>query len=215
MRIFLFLIFFILISRIINIAARLAAGGFPLDKSGWEWWAMRGIIVVIAATIVVWISRRFVDKKSAKSLGLNFDFTALKDFMTGAVLSSLMVAVIFAILYYAGLVEITGINMKHSGFSLVLWLMIWFWGTGLAVGRSEELVFRGYLLQNLKEGIGLVWAVIISCFFYGLVHMSNPNSSILSGILIALLGFVRIFGWLRTGQLWLSMGMHASWNFFQ
>jgi membrane protease YdiL (CAAX protease family) len=121
----------------------------------------------------------------------------------------------FAILFYAGMIEVTGIGIKKLGFSFVLWLILWFWGTGLAVGWSEELIFRGYLLQNLKEGIGLVWAVVLSCVFYGAVHMANPNSSLLSGILIAILGYVRIFGWLRTGQLWLSMGMHASWNFFQ
>jgi membrane protease YdiL (CAAX protease family) len=60
-----------------------------------------------------------------------------------------------------------------------------------------------------------VWAVVVSCILYGLMHMSNPNSTCLSGTLIAVIGFLRILGWLRTGQLWLSMGMHAGWNFFQ
>ena len=26
---------------------------------------------------------------------------------------------------------------------------------------------------------------------------------------------MRLYGYLRTSQLWLSMGMHAGWNFFQ
>ena len=63
--------------------------------------------------------------------------------------------------------------------------------------------------------MGLFWAVLISCLLYGLLHMSNPNSTLLSGLLIAFFGYLRIFGWLRTGQLWLSMGMHAGWDFFQ
>jgi len=50
---------------------------------------------------------------------------------------------------------------------------------------------------------------------FGIIHMLNLNSTWLSGVLIAILGFLRIFGWLRSGQLWLSMGMHAGWNFFQ
>jgi len=45
--------------------------------------------------------------------------------------------------------------------------------------------------------------------------MSNPDSTVFSGVLIAIFGFLRIFGWLRTNQLWLSIGMHAGWNFFQ
>ncbi len=94
-------------------------------------------------------------------------------------------------------------------------LVLWLFGIGLAVGWSEELAFRGYLLQNMRDGMGLFWAVLISCILYGLLHMSNPNSTVLSGLLIAGFGFLRIFGWLRTGQLWFSMGMHVGWNFFQ
>jgi membrane protease YdiL (CAAX protease family) len=90
-----------------------------------------------------------------------------------------------------------------------------FFGIGFATGYSEELGFRGYILQNLSDGIGLMWAVVVSCIFYGIMHMTNPNSTLLSGVLIALFGFLRIFGLLRTGQLWLSIGMHAGWNFFQ
>jgi membrane protease YdiL (CAAX protease family) len=76
-------------------------------------------------------------------------------------------------------------------------------------------VFRGYLLQNLGDGIGIFWAVAIMSIYYGLIHMSNPNSTLLAGTIITIFGFLRIFPWLRTRQLWLGMGMHAGWNFFQ
>lgn len=67
----------------------------------------------------------------------------------------------------------------------------------------------------MKDGMGMFWAVLISCILYGLLHISNPNSTLLSGVLVAVFGCLRIFGWLRSGQLWLSMGMHAGWDFFQ
>ena len=49
----------------------------------------------------------------------------------------------------------------------------------------EELVFRGYLLQNMIDGLGTLWAVIISCILYGVVHHSNPNAGLLSSAIIA------------------------------
>jgi len=70
-------------------------------------------------------------------------------------------------------------------------------------------------LQNLTEGLGLKAAVLLSCFLYGLVHAFNPDAGLLSTAIIVLFGFLRIYGYLSTQQLWLPMGMHIGWNFFQ
>ncbi len=83
------------------------------------------------------------------------------------------------------------------------------------IGWWEELVFRGYLLQNMIEGMGQIWALLASCVLYGVVHSMNPSASLLSSGIIVLFGFLRIYGFLATHQLWLFMGMHIGWNFFQ
>lgn len=178
-------------------------------------WAFRGILVVITATLVVWIFRRFIDKKSFTSLGLKLNGLAVSDLFVGFILSGCMVGIVFVILSVSGFLEIEAIGWTGSTLLPAIEIFLWFLVIGAAVGWSEELGFRGYILQNLSEGIGLVWAVAVSCLLYGVMHMSNPNSTWLSGLLIAVIGFLRIFGWLRTEQLWLSMGMHAGWNFFQ
>lgn len=43
----------------------------------------------------------------------------------------------------------------------------------------------------------------------------NPNATILSSTIIVGFGFLCIYGYLTTKMLWLSMGMHIGWNFFQ
>jgi hypothetical protein len=149
------------------------------------------------------------------SLGLKFHGRALLDIVVGFALSGFMVGIVFVVLLHFKFLEITEISWSGNGISPILEIFLWFLGVGAAVAWSEELGFRGYILQNLGEGMGIVWAIAMSCILYGLMHMSNPNSTLLSGVLIAVIGYLRIFGWLRTGQLWLSMGMHAGWNFFQ
>lgn len=178
-------------------------------------WIFRGLVVVISATLLVWLFRRFLDRKTFVSLGVKPGLAAVWDGLAGFILSGLMVSAVFLILLLSGLLEVRGIGWREVGLSPVLEILLWFLGIGAAVAWSEELGFRGYILQNLGEGIGIIWAVVVSCIIYGLMHMANPNSTLLSGLLIAVIGFLRIFGWLRTGQLWLSMGMHAGWNFFQ
>jgi membrane protease YdiL (CAAX protease family) len=178
-------------------------------------WALRGVVVIFIVTLAVWFSRRFFDKRSFKSLGLKLNLLGIGDLIAGFILSGIMMGIIFGTLLYSGMLEVQSVNWSGSGIAVIVTIFLWFFGIGAAVGWSEELAFRGYLLQNLGEGIGLRWAVILSCLLYGAGHMSNPNSTWLSGTLIAAIGFLRIFGWLSSGQLWLSMGMHAGWNFFQ
>ncbi len=211
-RILLFLIVAIFISASFNLGVKLL-GGPPEDATVSI--VVRGVFVIFMATVAVWVGRRFLDKKSITSLGLKFDRQAVLDILAGLVLSGIMVGLVFVTLFYFGFLQVTDVGWTGRGTSPVIGTLLWFFGIGVAVAWSEELVFRGYLLQNLRDGTGIVWATTIMCVFYGIVHMPNPNSTWLSGTLIALIGFVRIFGWLRSGQLWLSMGMHAGWNFFQ
>lgn len=212
-RILIFIFLFILTSRILSNVTLKVIG--HLDKTAWSWWVVRGFVVIVASSVVVWIVRKYVDKRTFISLGLRLDDLAMKDFFAGLVISGLMIGTIFVILLISGLLEVKEVSWSSGGIYGVFEILLWFFGIGLAVGWSEELVFRGYLLQNMRDGMGMFWAVIISCILYGLLHMSNPNSTLLSGILIAVFGYLRIFGWLRSSQLWLSMGMHAGWDFFQ
>jgi len=212
-RLLLFLIAVPIVSRILNPLIKPVFGGTLEDDM--VRWIFRGVLVVITATLVVWISRRYLDKKAFVSLGLRFNGLAVWDALTGFVLSGLMLGIAFVVLRYFNLLEVQEISWNGNGISPFLEIFLWFIGIGAAVAWSEELVLRGYILQNLGEGIGIVWAVVVSCLLYGVMHMTSPNSSWLSGTLIAVIGFLRVFGWLRTGQLWLSMGMHAGWNFFQ
>ena len=210
-RISIFFVVYIVFSRVLTKVAFNIIGRF--DRTTWNWWVVRGFLVIIAGTIVVWLVRKFIDKKSFVSLGLRFNSLAVKDFFIGLGISGVMIGTLYGIFFISGFLVITKIGWSSST-SGVLGIIFWFFGIGLAIAWSEELAFRGYVLQNLKEGLGIKWAVIISCALYGLLHMSNPNSTILSGIIIAIIGYLRIYGWLRTQQLWLSMGMHAGWDFF-
>jgi membrane protease YdiL (CAAX protease family) len=212
-RLLAFAIIFMLLNAVVSILLRFAFGGPTKDKT----WAtvLLGIFLVITATSAVYLCRRYFDKKSFSSLGLQTTRASVADLFFGFFLSGLMIALIFLAFIAFGWIKFEDIAWPSAG--AVDWakLFLLFIGVGATVGWWEELVFRGYLLQNLKEGLGLRWAIGLSCLLYGVIHLLNPNARLLSAVIIALIGYLRIFGWLRTGQLWLSMGMHAGWNFFQ
>ncbi|MBP50856.1 MAG: hypothetical protein CMA68_02090 [Euryarchaeota archaeon] len=72
---------------------------------------------------------------------------------------------------------------------------------------SEELFFRGYLLDSISRMHGQWPAILISALIFGLVHL-DPFT-----IGLATIGGV-IYGWIRirTGSLLPGIAAHAMWN---
>lgn len=170
------------------------------------------VIIAMTATPAVYLARRWFDKQSFVSLGLRVDKFAVGDVLFGFILSGVMAGSVFLAMWALGFID--NVHIAIGGWTavqalagaLLIMTLVGFW---------EELVFRGYLLQNMAEGLGMNKAIIISCLLYGVVHSANPNATMLSTAIIVLFGYLRIYGYLSTGQLWLSIGMHTGWNFFQ
>jgi len=168
-------------------------------------------VVATVATLLIPFARRYLDERSVVSLGLRFDGFAVKDLVFGWLLSGLMAGTFFLILLAMGRLTVTGYGWSVAW---VLPLLAYF-VLDVIVGWWEELFFRGYLFDNMVAGMGVSLAILVSCVLYGLVHALNPNAGVLSSCIIVVFGFLRLFGLLTTKQLWLSMGMHMGWNFFQ
>jgi len=76
---------------------------------------------------------------------------------------------------------------------------------------DEELVFRGYGLDALRDAYGLPVAVVLSTLLYARYHgpgWRNLLGLSAFGLFLALLR-------LRTGSLWLPVGTHLAWNLMQ
>ena len=189
-----------------------AFGGLPQDPTYKT--LARTFIVAFAGTGGLYIGHIVVDKTKFSSLGLAFNQTALKDFAFGLLISLLMIFLFFALQLSLGLIEFSRITLgAEDGISLID-LIVTFLAIGLFVGWFEEILYRGILYQNMEEGLGLQVAVALSCLVYWLTYMlNNGDATWTGGLVIVALGGMRLLGFLRTRQLWLSMGLHAGWNF--
>lgn len=204
------LLFFVLLAGIsvaLQLTTRAMLGSLPAGGT-----LVFGLIAV-AATVAVYLARRFLDRKSFVSLGLGNAAIAWKDLAFGFALSGTMAASIFLLMWVSGLV--TGVRLTWGDGGMTAALLLAALVPTIFIGYWEELVTRGYLFQNMREGMGPGLAIVVSCLLYGFMHAANPNASVLSTVIIMLFGFLRLYGYLATGLLWLSMGMHIGWNFFQ
>jgi uncharacterized protein len=79
-----------------------------------------------------------------------------------------------------------------------------------AVG--EEMLFRGYGFQVLVKGIGPFATILPVAVLFGLAHSQNLNFGPLAFLNTVLWGVVLGFAYLRSGDLWLPIGLHFGWN---
>lgn len=173
------------------------------------------IAQVVLPILLVVAFRRWLDKKTVASLGLETEKGWLRDLILGMAVGIILISAIFAIEYFAGWVSVTvhfGIK-GMSGFfivSMIVFLLLMF-----LVAVSEELVFRGYILQNLGIGGGLLVGVIGSSILFGLAHSLNPGFTWLIGLNLILAGLFLGYSYVVTGSLWFPIGWHLTWNYFQ
>lgn len=179
-------------------------------------------ILAVTATAAVYIARRYLDKKSFVSLGLRFDRYALLDIVSGVLNSALLMASVYFCMLWLGLIEFQGFSWwtetagAGTTFQLAIVPVVLLVVYKLSiVAWWEELVFRGYLLQNMIAGLGLTSSVVLASLIFGFGHGFNPDATLLSSVLIALITPQLIYAYLKTEQLWLPMGLHLGWNFFQ
>jgi hypothetical protein len=121
---------------------------------------------------------------------------------------------VFAFEWGVGWLRIDNV-MWREGSTTTLITIAYVLVTFIAVGFYEELLFRGYRLQNLIEGLNLTWALVISSAIFALEHLPNPHSSLASTLGLFGSGIFLAYAWMRTGRLWLPIGLHIGWNFFE
>ncbi|HEU0118948.1 MAG TPA: CPBP family intramembrane glutamic endopeptidase [Bryobacteraceae bacterium] len=77
---------------------------------------------------------------------------------------------------------------------------------------GEELIFRGYPFQMLAGRYGTFQILLPAAVLFAAAHAGNLNSSPLGLFNTFLWGVLLGYAVLRSGDLWLSTGIHFGWN---
>lgn len=170
---------------------------------------------MFSTTLSVILARRFLDKRTFSSLGLAWDVKAGQDLALGFLIAALMMTLVFGIEFIAGWARPEDISWHSKSLGLVLLEMLGWLGLFLSIGWSEELLSRGYQLVNLKESLGNWRAALITSLFFAALHAFNPGAHLNSFLGLTLSGMLFAFCAFRSGRLWLPIGLHVGWNFFE
>lgn len=214
-RILIFAILLIAFNAGLMFGVRSILGALPAQ--GTLWFFLLGI----AATSAAFITTKYIGKQPIISLGLKRNL-AIKDLLVGILISALIMLCMYVTLLGLGYIQFDGFSWwKDDSHTLAnlsyasIWTALAIFFQFIVVAWWEELAFRGIILQNIARGLNIKWGVLISTLGFGLIHAGNPNATVLSTVLIMIITFQLVYAYLKSGQLWLPIGLHLGWNFFQ
>jgi uncharacterized protein len=181
-----------------------AQGPFALIGLGLAEFA--GLVVVL----LVW---RWLDHRSIRELGLDAPHSGRR-WLKGAGVATLMMG--FVALVWYTLVDGATWDSNPDPLRAALVLVVGLLGFVIQ-GPAEEVLFRGYILENVRSRFGWRWAVVVSSLGFGLLHAPNPGFGFLPFVNLVLFGVATALYRLRIdeGQLWGVFGIHTVWNWLQ
>ena len=176
------------------------------------------IITYILFLIILpsWGRNRWKSKHLFESIGLDFKdkFKALKIFFNGFIFSFFLLLIFYFLIFLFGWVD--SINFINYGALLNAILLV------VGIVLAEEIVFRGWLLEEMVLLFGLRRGVIYQSAIFSLAHY-RTDIDLISSVLF--LTGLFLFGLVLTlrrtidrGSLWGCVGLHggfvAIWYLF-
>lgn len=182
------------------------------------------LVTGFAMIASVWLCAQYLDRRPVPDLGLHIKGVWVLEYVLGLLASAVAMLFIFITEWSFGWLTVDEYawNVFHS--NAYIWYIIGYLVLMMFIGFYEELMFRGYQLTNLLEGLAtgkndkkgaVIGAILISSASFGFVHLSNPHASWLSALNIMSAGIMLAIPFFVTGRLGLSIGLHAGWNFVE
>ena len=187
----------------------------PIERQDDQYYLVTWEIVkLVCVTISVFLVIRIFDESDIAEIGLKLDHRTLSDFLFGFIIVFLIFALEFLFVLATGWIRVEQVAWKTLSFNGVFWNILVTLVVFIFVGWSEELLARGFHLRIISKGFNRPLGIILSSAIFSYMHRNNPGMTLGGLIFIFLAGIMMSIAFLRTGQLWLAIGLHTGWDFF-
>ncbi|MDY6923511.1 MAG: type II CAAX endopeptidase family protein [Pseudomonadota bacterium] len=191
--------------------------GFITPGGGADGWPQLAYELAAAfglGSVLLLLWARLFERRGPSALGLNAKGPVR--FLRGYLLGLAFLLTVVGVIWAAGGYVVEGAGAFGSAAVGPALLPIGVLLLGFIIqGSSEELLFRGWLMQLIASRHGLWIAVVANSALFALAHAGNiePSKELYVGLAnIVLFGlFISLYA-VREGSLWGVCGWHAAWN---
>ena len=163
-------------------------------------------IITILLPILAW---KITTKRKLSDMGFTPIKSDYKELLAGLIFGIASISVVFAAIVLSGQAEITTWK-PHFAVSQLLYLLIF-----ILVGFAEELLSRGYIMSVLRQTKSIAAIMIVPSVIFALLHSFNAGIGIIPYINLTLVGILFSYMYLKSGNIWMPIGYHITWNYFQ
>jgi uncharacterized protein len=194
--------------------AELVLGRLPLD-------AYRGLNAVstiafdIGMLIVAFVATFIMARFEHRSFAI-YGIPKIREllgpkFWIGAAWGFAMPTAVIVLIAIGDGYRVHGLNV--TGAEVVKYAVLWIVANFL-IGAGEEILFRGYFLYTLADGIGFWAAAILEATGFGALHyFTKPYERWEDWVAVTLITIFIQLAFRRTGSLAFPIGMHAAFDF--
>jgi membrane protease YdiL (CAAX protease family) len=150
-----------------------------------------------------------IEGRSFEDYGLPWRRAFCVQFWQGAAISFVSITALLFTLRLAGAFSFGSLALHGAD----IWKYGIFWSLPFFLAAVlEDFLYRGYLLFTLTTGIGFWPAAVVSSLLMGGAHYFNPGGHGLGPFITFIFCLVTCLIVRRTGDLWMAMGLHATWD---
>ncbi len=154
------------------------------------------------------LSYRFYCRRIEGREAFEFGFGgAIPEALAGVLVGAGLVGATVAVMVGVGAYSITSFNGAY-----VLMFSIVLFGTGALM---QEIIIRLLIFRLTEEMVGTWAGIVVASIIFGVMHMANPNQSLLSAFTLIVTSFMLFGAFVLTRRIWLVWGIHFGWNMFQ
>ena len=162
-------------------------------------------IIMIAVPVMAWRLMRH----SMAEMGLAPPKRGGRELWVGMIFGIVNISVVFGLVLLEGNARIVSLTPVFSGQAA------WWIFTFIMVGFAEEIMNRGFFMSTLRRTNNMYLIVLAPSVIFGCIHLSNPNVTVISMLNIILVGVLFSYMYIKSGNIWMCIGYHITWNIFQ
>ena len=183
-----------------------------IDRFDYRYWS-----APLAALAALALMAR-LEQRTVASFGFNKPRKAFRELVIGFIIGGTTMSLIVGIMSACGWYHGRPMPLTSS----LMWGLASTLAIFFALAIYEEVVYRGYFFQTLERRWGADIAFAATMVTFGLTHLAVrvPGASVSLKIIGALsiaveAGILFAAAYLLTRRLWLPIGIHCAWNFFE
>ncbi len=160
----------------------------------------------LAVLVAAWVMVRFIDRRPFITLGFMPNHV-VRDFVLGVCIGITWLGLSVLVLWIMGYVSL-------RPFFAFSWSILGWAAFALVFNTlTQEVLVRSYIFQTIQSQTNFIWAIVISALLFMAMHVGVYAGAWLPAVNVFIAGVLFGVAYYLTGNLWLPMAIHFTWNF--